>query len=163
MKKNVPSANRRQGIRRFASGDGAFSLVEVVLSLGITSFALLAIVALLPLGVQSTKDSLEETGAVNVLSAVIADRQATPFILPSKIYQLPPLINSPPTNSFLVDDGNRLTANLNVARYKVDYMVIPPSVNQLTPYQIHLRVSWPAAAKVNPSGSLEVVASYPLP
>jgi len=58
----------------------AFSLVEVVLALGIVSFALLAVVGLLPAGLKSVKNANENAGAANVLQAIAATvRSATPI------------------------------------------------------------------------------------
>lgn len=154
-------------ILSFRRSSSAFSLVEVVVALGIVSFALLAIIALLPLGIQSTKDSLDETGAVNVLSAVIADRQAAGFGTNSTIYSLPLLTNtmSLATNSFLVKDDNTATTILSQARYRVDYTIIPPSKNASTPlndpFLIHFKVSWPPST--NAAGSVEAVVSFPQP
>lgn len=56
----------------------AFSLVEVVLALGIVSFALLAVIGLLPVGLKSVKNANESAGAANVLQAISATvRSAT--------------------------------------------------------------------------------------
>jgi len=46
----------------------AFSLVEVVLALGLVSFCLLAIVGLLPTGLRSVKNASAEAAAVNALN-----------------------------------------------------------------------------------------------
>lgn len=48
----------------------AFSLVEVVLALGLVSFCLLAIVGLLPVGLQSVKNAKEGSAAANALSQI---------------------------------------------------------------------------------------------
>lgn len=48
----------------------AFSLVEVVLAIGIVSFALLAVVGLLPAGLKSIKNANEQAGAANVVGAI---------------------------------------------------------------------------------------------
>ncbi len=144
----------------------AFSLVEVVLALGIATFAILAIIALLPVGIKSTKDSLDETGALNVLSEVIADRRATPFSQSSTLYQLPALTNtllSPVTNYFGINDNNRSTGTtLTQARYRVDCVVIPPISGRLDPYQAYLKVTWPAGNTTN-GGYLETVVTFPHP
>jgi uncharacterized protein (TIGR02598 family) len=167
MKEGTLPFHRRQGDRCFSSGRGAFSLVEVVVALGVISFALLSLIALLPMGLQSAKDSLAETGAVNVLSAVIADRQSSPFMINSLTYtNVPPLTTGMSTASgyFGVAANNQLT-NLSAAMYRVDYSVTPPTWGTLTnlaPYQIDFRVSWPATA-AQPSGFVESVATYPQP
>ncbi len=143
----------------------AFSLVEVILALGIATFGILVIVALLPVGIQSTKDSLEETGAVNVLSEVIADRQATPFSQPSQIYQLPALTNTlvePASNSFGIVGSSQFSTQLNQAQYRVDYIVISPESGRLDPYEAWVKVSWPAPS-ANPAGFVEGVATFPQP
>ncbi len=55
----------------------AFSLVEVVLAIGIIAFALLMVVALLPIGIKINKISAEETRAINLLSLLEADLRNT--------------------------------------------------------------------------------------
>jgi type II secretory pathway pseudopilin PulG len=142
-----------------------FSLVEVVLALAICTFAILAIVALLPAGIQSTRDSVEESQAINVLSEVISDRQATPLNQVSMVYQLPAFTNSmtsPVTNSFGITDDNQFSIPLTHARYRVDYIVNPPVTGRLDPYQAWLKVSWPAQS-VTPSGMVEGVVTFPQP
>jgi type II secretory pathway pseudopilin PulG len=51
---------------------GAFSLVEVVLALGVVGFALLAIIGLLPIALQSDRGSIQETRANHLADAVFA-------------------------------------------------------------------------------------------
>ena len=47
-----------------------FSLIEVVLAIGIVSFALLAVVGLLPVGMKSTQNAREQAAAANVLNSI---------------------------------------------------------------------------------------------
>lgn len=47
-----------------------FSLVEVTMAIGIVSFALLAIVGLIPVGLKSVKDSREHAAVANALDAL---------------------------------------------------------------------------------------------
>lgn len=49
---------------------GGFSLTEVVLALGIVSFALVAVVGLLPVGLQAVKNSHDQAAAAQVLSSL---------------------------------------------------------------------------------------------
>ena len=64
-----------------------FSLVEVTLALGIAAFCLLVVVALLPAGILSIRDSAEATASLSFSQAVLADLRATgdPFDLVGKI------------------------------------------------------------------------------
>ncbi|MFZ4774931.1 MAG: hypothetical protein ACOYM3_06200 [Terrimicrobiaceae bacterium] len=48
----------------------AFSLVEVTLAIGVASFALIAVLGLLPVGLKSVKNANEQAAAANVLNAV---------------------------------------------------------------------------------------------
>ena len=48
----------------------AFSLIEVVLAIGIISFALLPVVGLLPIGLKSIRNSNEQAAAANVLGGI---------------------------------------------------------------------------------------------
>jgi len=57
----------------------AFSLVEVVLALGVVGFALLAIIGLLPIALQSDRGSIQETRANHLADAVFAVIRSQPF------------------------------------------------------------------------------------
>lgn len=61
------------------AGARAFSLVEVVLALGIVGFALLAIIGLLPIGLQSGRASIQETRANYLADQVFATMRSQPF------------------------------------------------------------------------------------
>ena len=50
--------------------DQAFSLVEVVMAVGIVSFCLLSIVALLPVGLKSVRNANEQAGAAQILNGI---------------------------------------------------------------------------------------------
>ena len=55
-----------------------FSLVELVIALGVTSFCLLSIMGLLVVGLQGTKTTGQQTVAAQIGSDVIADIRSTP-------------------------------------------------------------------------------------
>ena len=66
----------------------AFSLVEVVLALGLISFCILPVCALLPIGLKTTKDSVNASAAAGLLSKFSwAIRHATLVNPPSTTYQ----------------------------------------------------------------------------
>jgi type II secretory pathway pseudopilin PulG len=156
------SLRRRQG-SFYRLRSAAFSLIEVVLAIGVASFGVLAVVALLPAGIKSAKDSLEETSALDIVSEVVADRQASPLQQVSRVYSLPALTNTltvPVTNYFGITDANQMSTQLNQARYRIDYVVYPPANGTLDPYQIWLKVSWPAQS-ANPTGFMEDIMTFP--
>lgn len=142
----------------------AFSLVEIVLAIGIVAFALMAVVGLLPVGLRLAGDSEDETRAANILNAVVADRRATPLGLPSQIFKVEALTNAsvlPTTNYFgITDDGKYCAQDMQNARYRVSYALIPPANGGKNSYLSWLRVSWPALNTNSPE-ALETVAAYP--
>lgn len=154
----------------------AFSLVEVVLAMGIISFALIILFALLPVGLKSNNDSLGESQAVNLLQALIADRQATAYSTNSALYNLPAVTNitSQVTGSlYVMEDALTTNAQPAAARYRVSYTIYPatnnfsgatnyPVTGPPQPVSINFKVSWPAAQTNHPS-SVETVATFMQP
>ena len=151
-------------IIRELSVQRAFSLVEVVLALGIATFAIVTILALLPVGLQSSRNSIDESAALNILSSVVADRRATPLASSSVVYQLPALTNSMTsvTNTFGVADNDQPVASLNQARYRIRCVITPPAAGTLNPYTANINASWPALS-TNSAASVEVVVTFPQP
>src|SRR5437660_1415580 len=54
-----------------------FSLVEVTLALGVAAFCLIALLGLLPLGMQTNQSAVSQTAAASILSSLVADLRAT--------------------------------------------------------------------------------------
>lgn len=51
----------------------AFSLVEVVIALGILSFAVIAIVGMLPVAIKSAQESMRETDAILIAQSIFSE------------------------------------------------------------------------------------------
>lgn len=153
-------------LRHVSRSSRGFSLIEVVLALGIAAFAIVVIVGLLPVGLKLTSESEDESRAVNILSAVVADRQATPFAQSSRTYGLPALNSTVPVEGFFGVKDNEETAGSDLAnsRYRVNYRITPPPANSLSPWLIWFRVSWPAQEVASSSRpTLEKVVAFPQP
>jgi uncharacterized protein (TIGR02598 family) len=58
----------------------AFSLVEVTLALGVAAFCLLAVLGLLPVGVQTNRNASSQTIASNIIATVVSDLRTTPAV-----------------------------------------------------------------------------------
>ncbi len=147
-------------------GAAAFSLVEVVLALGVAVFALIGIIGLLPLGIKSTGESVDESRAVDILTSMIADRQATPYAATSKIYGLPALTGSSGavtgTNVFgITGQDSSSGSDLTKARYQISYVITSPASGRPDPYLIWFRVTWPALNSSESASVLETVAAFP--
>ncbi len=149
---------------RFIKKKRGFSLIEVVLALGVLSFAILSIMALLPMGLQTNRDSYEESVGTNLIGAMVADWQSLRVggtNRTSPVFKLPklePLMQQ--TNALGIDESGEITS-LASARYKVAYRIIPPTVaDSFSPYFISFVVSWPAQS-TNAASSVESIAAIP--
>jgi uncharacterized protein (TIGR02598 family) len=139
----------------------SFSLVELTLAIGVVAFCLIAIVGLLPVGVQTNQAAISQTAAANILSAVAVDLRATPgtndtsaqfginFALLSQTL-------------YFGEDGRSIAA-ADAPRYRLT-ITFPPN-----PAGIHaarfatLKISWPAAADpatTPPAGFVESFAAF---
>jgi len=138
-----------------AAGDNAFSLVEVVLALAITSFCLIVLLGILPVSLTTIKNASEETAGINVISTIVSDLKSTPSTnAASLVYGLAlPTAGASVTN-FVVDPSGQMLSGVNAsgAQYKVTVtMDGPTSQNTITGVA---RVSWPAQA-VTPTATVE--------
>lgn len=64
---------------RLPRASAGFSLVEVVLSIGVVSFAMLTILGTLPVGIQSVQDSLEQQAKAAISQQIRSVLQQIPF------------------------------------------------------------------------------------
>jgi type II secretory pathway pseudopilin PulG len=143
-------------------GSQGFSLVEVVLALGIVTFVIVALIGLLPVGLRQASDSEKETRAVNILGAIAADRASSPAASNSTVYQIPALTlpgNGASSNSFGVKEtGEYVGSDFSEAHYRISYVLRPPSTGNLDPWRIFFRVAWPAG-ETNAPSTVETIIS----
>lgn len=144
---------------------GAFTLVEVILAVGVAAFCLLPIIAMIQLGLSRARDSVSETQAIAIMNGVITERRSLNPSNSSIIYPLPPLSPTPvnTNGTFGIDaDGLSTGATLTNAIYRVDYAITSPGTNSRGPWITSVKVSWPANATL-PAGRVETVTSVPQP
>ena len=87
--------------------------------MGIIAFALIVLLGLLPVGLKSDIDSMGESQAVNLMQALIADRQSSAFAANSAVYNIPALtsVTTSITNTlFIMDDAVTTNASPTSAR-----------------------------------------------
>jgi type II secretory pathway pseudopilin PulG len=136
-----------------------FSLVEVVIAIGIVAFAFIAIISLIPVGMQINRDSTEESRAMNLLQAIVADRQAASWSSNSPVYDLPALsgVTTPTSGTLWVNEDGTTNAGASGALYKVSYTIYP-SAGYMQPAFLNLGASWPAAA--TNASRVEIVSTF---
>jgi len=145
----------------------AFSLIEVSLALGVAAFCLIAIFGLLPVGLTSNQNAVQQTVAAGFASAIVSDLQATPNTsVTTPRYKIP--INTGTNTLFLQTDGsNSGSVNQDAVPaqnplYRATIVIGQQSGRVATP--VRIMITWPALADKtwnldpkNYSGSFETV------
>lgn len=144
---------------RKLSAAAAFSLVEVTLALGIAAFCLIAVLGLMPVGVQTNRNATSQTAATNIMAAVVADLRATPKASTTSAqfgmaYPTNPCANGCPLPPLYFDSTGQFTTALGLnSRYQLNTTWYGSSALRY----VDLKVTWPAAATVvNAAGSTEM-------
>jgi type II secretory pathway pseudopilin PulG len=163
---NTPRAKRH--------GTIAFSLVEVVLALGICSFVLIAVLGLFTTGLKSNRESEQEIQAADLASMLISMRMASPT---NDIPKLPnfAIPTSAMTNLYgnAYNGGSSLTNYIGLdgqittaanAAYSISCRAGTNFQTGTGLSQIYLKLSWPA--QLNPTnanaGRYEIIAHVPI-
>jgi len=129
--------------------DRGFSLVEIVLALGITAFCLMALLGLMTTGLQSQKVLQEETEAAALATTILEDlRNAAPNSN-SPAFKIGPV---PSAGGDYYESDEQLyfsragvLTSQDAAFFAVTLRITPPERAAL-PYLVFLRLDWPAAA-----------------
>ena len=153
-----------------------FSLVEVTLALGVAGFCLLAVFALLPMGVQTNQAAFSQTAATTILSDVSADvrvaAQANSGSVTSPMYGIvipaSGSTNTTPKTLYFDSQGGFSTAIQGASRYRLAVTFPAPSSNAPYATCAYIKISWPAAvdatsSPANAAGLIETVAAFRRP
>jgi uncharacterized protein (TIGR02598 family) len=146
-------------MKRFLKPASGFSLVEVVLALGVGAFCLIAVFGLLPVGVQTNRNATSQTAATGILASVIADLRATPTgSVTSTQYQ----ITFGTSKTLYFDGAGQVATSLSpTSRCRLDVTFPQNEGFTHSPTYADLKVTWPAAATLaNASGSTEMFAAF---
>jgi uncharacterized protein (TIGR02598 family) len=140
------------------SKPAAFSLVEVVLALGVAGFCLIAIVGLMPVGVQTNRHATSQTAAANIMAAIVADLRTTPAAAMTS----PQFAITFGTDKTLYFDasGQASTSLGPDSRYRlsITWNSAPAGLS----YGV-VRVTWPASvdpSTATPSGIVKTFAAF---
>ena len=147
---------------RYPDFPRGFSLVEVTLALGIAAFCLIALLGLIPLGMQTNQSAVSQTAAASILSSVVADLRATANATQTSAQYD---ITFGTAKLLYVDDQGRAvspTEPTAAPRYRV-MITFPASPEGLfAPTFVSLKITWPALADpatTPPAGFVEMFAA----
>lgn len=101
-------------LRRPRRTPTAFSLVEVVLAIGIVSFAFVGLFGLLPAGLNVFRQAIDNSVGSQIVQRLVNEAQQTDF---------PALITAAPTKRYFDDQGNEVTS-ANESLYTAEVSVL---------------------------------------
>jgi Tfp pilus assembly protein PilV len=153
----------------------AFSLIEVVLALGICSFCLIALLGLLTQGLSSNRDTVSQTQAAAIARMVQSDLAVRPIGTDGRPQNTSNLYTIQATagvkKTFFVRADGTIAPSAQDADFRVDVSLgggAGGTTSTMQAIPVYILVTWPAAA--NPSGtvskpvsSFEAVTAIPGP
>lgn len=99
------------------SSSDAFSLIEVVLAIGIVAFAFVAILGLLPVGMTTFRQAMDTSTSSQIIQRVINEAQQTKYAT---------LVESGSTTKHFDDQGNEVEPAFSI--YTVEVLVTAPTI-----------------------------------
>lgn len=108
-----------------AAARRAFSLVEVTIAIGIVAFAFVALVGVLPVGLQTFRRAVDASVGAQITQRIINDIQQTDFSLLVKDHTTP--FPFPATPRYFNDQGSEVTEPSS-AVYHVKTWITPSTV-----------------------------------
>jgi uncharacterized protein (TIGR02598 family) len=142
-----------------AAHRAAFSLVEVTIAIGVVSFSLLTLFALLPIGLKENQNSASQTAATSVLTKVIADLRAAPKANSSSSRF--GITYGTVTTLYFDSEGFSGTTLTSTSRYRCTINFPPSPTGAKSATFVDVKVTWPAAAAVtDAAGSCEMFAAF---
>jgi len=166
-------------MRRFSQVTAGFSLVEVVLALGVAAFCLLALLGLLPIGLKTQRASANQTKANAIISQAVQFLRADVRLPPGQTKKAQGgwanlnghwQSQAVPDTLFFTNDGNQngyaQVTNPNslpaapagaVFRATITYLFPPTATTSIA----KITVSWPAAQTdlTQVEGSIDMFAA----
>ena len=132
-------------MKRHHTSNAGFSLIEVVIALGIFAFCIVAIVGLLPVGMNSVRSVSNENNAIHIASSIegiwqVAPLGSSPITIPNIITNL--AISSSANSTYFFDEFGDPLANSTGAALKMNYKTAG-SGNSTT---VNMTFSWPPSA-----------------
>ncbi len=129
----------------FPEGGSGFTLIEVILGLGLMTFCLVLVIGLIPVGLKTNKQSRDETDAMSLVQMVAADyRTVGVSTNESPLFKMPALTNltAEISSTFWVADDAVTLTNQAASKFTVFYAINSPAVNSAAPYTVGVTVIW---------------------
>ena len=150
-------------MNRHHTSKAGFSLIEVVIALGIFAFCIVAIVGLLPVGMNSVRSVSNENNAIHIASSIegiwqVAPLGSSPITIPNIITNL--AISAPVANTnYYFDEFGEPLADSTGATLKMNYSTANYTAAGLggNATTVNMAFAWPANA---PSKNYQTVREF---
>lgn len=150
-----------------------FSLVELAMALAITAFCLIAIFGLLPVGLTSNQNAIEQTAAAGIATGIVSDLRASGTNTQSQAFGLSLTTTSLQTIYFTESEAATSVGagpnnnGTSPSRYRASVYLTPPATaGQRTATVARVLITWPAFADPAPAtapknyaGSFEIATA----
>ena len=128
-------------------------MAEIAIALGIAAFCLITVFGLLQVGLTSNQNSLGQTAAASLVSAVAADLRAAPPLVSGStssqtpVFQiaLPSAAGQTISHVYFAEDSSRTSPGAANARYLASVGMTPPASGRRGTTAVRILVTWPAA------------------
>jgi uncharacterized protein (TIGR02598 family) len=125
-----------------------FSLVEVVVTIGVIAFSLVAIIGLLPIGLKSGRASIQETRANQIAQQIFNTIRSQPFNAvnfgglgnASANVDLSSTTTTSTTRLYATYDGNFVAA-ADYFTIDIQYSNTPTGLNAGTANEVHVKIT----------------------
>jgi uncharacterized protein (TIGR02598 family) len=128
----------------------AFSLVEVVIALGLFSFCIVAITGLLSVGLGSTRSVVNESGAVNIAASVFgaweAQQSGTAALTVPGLFAGLPALSGSTSNNFLFDQSGVQVPGGGQGAFQMAYITTSSGAAPAINTKVDLVFTWPVGA-----------------
>ena len=125
--------------RKLDPKDAGFSLVEVTLAMGLVSFALLTILGIMPVGMNTLRQATEQTVESQIVQKIGGEASLTSF------GQLGTNFSN---KTFYYDDQGRYLTNAGAAPTSTRYWVKPTITNSIYPGSGNAPTATPATESI---------------
>ena len=141
-----------------------FSLVEVIVALGIFACAITALMGVIPFGMKQVQAASNESLAMTTMEAIrddLALAVAANMTKSPRYGLMPPAAEAPTPVDFKITDSGELAAPNGTARFRITGTLRRPPPATPGPLQLHLRANWPAKAPAGrETGAIDLVAAF---
>ena len=162
-------------MKRSSHRTAAFSLVEVVLALGVAAFCLIAVMGTLPAGLKVRQASVQQTTANEIMAAILNDLRADVVLPPGQASKEQDsgfglhghwALVAVPDTLFFANEGNQTGSVAQgtfppapsdaVFRAKITYLFPPTATTSVA----NVIITWPAQADPTTGTAAGSVGTY---